>query len=136
MAARVKYYIGDVNDPAYLAEAMGGVDYVLYAPTIKSERECDEDPAEACAALLNPVNIVMDSAIQQKVQKLVVLSQNYTEPLSDTRSLITAFWERVVIAQGRNHNDAGPCSIHYLRTKCDDYLKALNFFSIRNDCVE
>ena len=73
MAARVKYYVGDVNDPAYLAEAMDGVDYVLYTPTIKSERECDEDPAEACTALLNPVNVVMQTAIEQKVQKLLYL---------------------------------------------------------------
>lgn len=89
-AGRVKYFVGDVNDPAYLAEAMYGVDFVVYAPTIKSERECDEDPAEACTALLYLVNVVMQTAIEQKVQKLVVLGQDYAEPLSDTRSLIVA----------------------------------------------
>ena len=78
---------------------MDGVDFVLYAPTIKSERECDEDLAEACTALLNPVNVVMDTAIQQKVRKLVVLGQPYTEPLSDTRSLIAALLEKVVVAR-------------------------------------
>ncbi len=60
MAARVKYYVGDVNDPACQAEAMDVMDYVLYEPTIKSERECDEDPTEACTALLNPVNKYCD----------------------------------------------------------------------------
>lgn len=64
MAAQVKYYIGDVNDPAYLTEAMDGIDFVLYAPTRKSERECDEDPAEACTALLNPVNVVLQTAFR------------------------------------------------------------------------
>ena len=122
IATRVKYYVGDVNDPAYLAEAMDGVDYVLYAPTIKSERECDEDPAEACTALLNPVNTVMDTAIQQKVQKLVVLGQAYTEPLSNTRNLIAALLEKVIVAQGRHQNEPGDTSICYVRPMGDDVL--------------
>ena len=122
MAAQVKYYIGDVNDPAYLAEAMDDVDFVPYAPTIKSERECDEDPAEACTALLNPINVVMDTAIQQKVRKLVVLGQPYTEPLSDTRSLIAALLEKVVVAQGRNQNEADDASVCYIRPTDDDVL--------------
>lgn len=93
MVVRVKYYVVDVNDPAYMAEAMDGVDYVVYAPTIESERECVEDPAEACTALLNPVKTVIDTAIHQRVRKLVVLGQAYTDLLSDTRSLIAALLE-------------------------------------------
>ena len=122
VADRVKYYVGDVNDPAYMAEAMDGVDYVLYTPTIKSERECDEDPAEACTALLNPVNVVLQTAFEQKVRKLVVLGQAYTEPLSDTRSLIAALLEKVVFAQGRNQNEAEDTSVSYIRPTDDDVL--------------
>ena len=114
-AARLRYYVGDVNDPAYLAEAMDGVDFVLYAPTNKSERECDEDPAEACTALLEPVNVVMDTATQQKVQNLVVVGQDYSEPLSDTRSLIAALLEKVVVAQGCHQNEKDDTSICYVR---------------------
>ena len=101
---------------------MDGVDFVLYAPTIKSERECDEDLAEACTALLNPVNVVMDTAIQQKVRKLVVLGQPYTEPLSDARSLIATLLEKVVVAQGRNQNEADDASVCYIRPTDDDVL--------------
>ncbi len=115
VAARVKYYIGDVNDPAYMAEAMDGVDFVLSAPTIKSERECDEDPAEACTALLKPVNVVMDTAIQQKAQKLVVVGRSYTEPLSYTCSLIAALLEKAVFAQGCNQVEDDITSISYVR---------------------
>lgn len=115
VVARVKYYVGDVNDPAYLTEAMDGVDYVLYVPTKKSERECEEAPAEACTALLNPVNVVMQTAIKQNVHKLVVIGQDYTEPLSDTRSLIAAMLEKVVIAQGQHHNEADGISVCYIR---------------------
>ena len=133
MAARVKYYVGDVNDPAYLAEAMDGVDYVLYTPTIKSERECDEDPAEACTALLNPVNVVMQTAIEQKVQKLFVLGQAYTEPLSDTRNLIAALLEKVVVAQGRNQNEADNTSVCYIRPTDDDVLGLIDTSLVNAD---
>lgn len=127
VAPWVKYYIGDVNDPAYLAETMDGVDYVLYTPTIKSERECDEDPAEACTALLNHVNVVMDTAIQKKVRKLVVLGQPYDEPLSDTRSLIAALLEKVVTAQGRHQNEADDTAVCYARPTDDKVLKSVDY---------
>ena len=121
-AARVKYYVGDVNDPAYLAEAMDSVDYVVYETWTLNPETCEADPAEACTALLNPVNVVMDTAIQQKVRKLVVLGQPYTEPLSDTRSLIAALLEKVVVAQGRNQNEADDASVCYIRPTDDDVL--------------
>ena len=127
MAARVKYYVGDVNDPAYLAEAMDGMDYVLYESTIKSERECDEDPAETCTALLNPVNTVMDTAIQQKVRKLVVLGQSYDEPLSDIHNLILALLEKVVVAQGRHQSEKDDTSICYTRRTDENVLKSVNY---------
>lgn len=110
-AARVKYYVGDVNDPVYLAEAMDGVDYVLFAPNIKSKWECNEDPAESSTALLNPVNVVMDTAIQHEVRKLIVIGRAYTEPLSDTRSLIAALLEKVVVAQARHQGQSSPTAI-------------------------
>lgn len=58
-AERVKYYIGDVNAPAYLAEAMPGADYVLYETWNLNPETCEADPAEACTALLAPVNTVI-----------------------------------------------------------------------------
>lgn len=63
MAARVKYYVGDFNDPAYLAEAMDGVDYEVYETWTLNPETCEADPTEACTALLEPVNVVMDTAI-------------------------------------------------------------------------
>ena len=109
VAARVKYYIGDVNDSAYMEEAMDGVDYAVYETWTLNPETCEADSAEACKALLNPVNVVMQTAIQQKVQKLVVLGLAYMEPLSDTRSLIAALQEKIVVAQahqGQNSSTA------------------------------
>lgn len=111
MAARVKYYVGDVNDPAYLAEAMDGVDNVVYEAWTLNPETCEADPAEACMALLHPVNVVMDTAFQQRVKKLVVIGQDYTEPLSDTHNLILALLEKVVVAQARHQGQNSPTAI-------------------------
>ena len=122
MAARVKYYVGDVNDPAYLAEAMDGVDYVVYETWILNPETFEADPAEACTAMLHPVNVVIDSAIQQRTQKLVVIGQDYVEPLSDTHNLILALLEKVVVAQGRRQIEKNDTSICYVRLKGGDLL--------------
>lgn len=97
----LRFYIGDVSDPAYLEETMHGVDYVLYAPAMKSSVECEEQPAEACNTILNPVNNVIGTALSQSVSKLVVLSAAFQEPLTNVKSLIAALLEKVVVAQGR-----------------------------------
>ena len=68
MAARVKYYVGDVNDLAYLSEAMDGVDYVVYETWTLNPETCEADSAEACTDLLYPVNVMMDTAIQQRLR--------------------------------------------------------------------
>ena len=125
-AARVKYYVGDVNDPAYLAEAMDGVDYVVYEAWTLNPETCEADPAEACTTLLNPVNTVMDTAIQQRVKKLVVIGQDYVEPLSDAHDLISALLEKVVVAQGRHQNEADDTSICYIRPTSEDVLELIN----------
>lgn len=125
-AARVKYYVGDVNDPAYLAEAMEGVDYVVYETWTLNLETCEADPADACMALLNPVNVVMDAAIQQKVQKLVVIGQNYAEPPYDTRSLIAVLLEKVVIGQGKRRAKDDASSISFVRSTGEDIFEDVN----------
>jgi len=121
-AARMKHYVGDVNDPAYLAEAMDGVDYVVYETWTLNPETCGADPAEACKALLDPVNVVMQTAIEQKVHKLAVIGQDYTEPLSDTRSLIAALLEKVVVAESRHQDGKDDTSISYVRSTGGDVL--------------
>lgn len=115
MAARVKYYVGDVYDPSYLAEAMDGVDFVVYETWNLKPETCEADPAEACIELLKPVNVSMDTAIQQSVKKLVVIGLDYAEPRFDTRSLIAALLEKVVVAQGRHQVKDDITTISYVR---------------------
>ena len=74
---------------------------MLYAPTMKSSVECEEQPADDCGAILEPVNNVMRIAVFQNIKKLVVISPAYQESLTGVKSLIAALLEKVVVAQGR-----------------------------------
>lgn len=47
-------------------------------------------------------------------------------PLSDTRSLIAALLEKVVVAQGRNQNEADDASVCYIRPMDDDVLELVD----------
>lgn len=100
-AEKVKYYCADVCDPESIDDSMPGVDLVLCIPSLKSVSDIESYPADACRNLLNSVDNVMQSAIEHSVEKVVVLSPTYKEPLFKTPDLLAALLEKVVVAQGR-----------------------------------
>ena len=51
---RLRFYVGDVADNAYMAEAMGGADYVLYVPSLPRDFDCEVAPAECTITFLEP----------------------------------------------------------------------------------
>ncbi|MEG1605483.1 MAG: polysaccharide biosynthesis protein, partial [Clostridia bacterium] len=46
-AGNIRYYIGDVRDPASVRGAMQGVDYVFHAAALKQVPSCEFFPLEA-----------------------------------------------------------------------------------------
>ena len=100
-AYKVKYYCADVSDPESVDDTMSGVDLVLCIPSLKAVTDIESYPADACRDLLESVDNVMQSAIEHGVEKVVVLSPAYNEPLYKTPDLLAALLEKVVIAQGR-----------------------------------
>lgn len=100
-AAKVKFYCVDINDPESVDDSMPGVDLVLCIPSLKSVTDIESYPADACRDLLDSVDNVMQSAINHSVEKVVVLSPTYNEPLYKTPDLLAALLEKIVVAQGR-----------------------------------
>jgi UDP-N-acetylglucosamine 4,6-dehydratase len=73
---RVKYFIGDVRNPASLTEAMQGVDYVFHAAAMKHVWSCEQFPMEAVATNVQGTANVIEAAIQAKVKKFILLSSD------------------------------------------------------------
>jgi len=86
-AANVKYDCADINDSESLDDSIPGADLVLCVPTLKSVTDIESYPADACTSLLESTDNVMQSAIKYGVEKVVVLSPAYNEPLYKALSM-------------------------------------------------
>ena len=70
----IRYYIGDVRDKRSLDNAMRGVDYVFHAAALKQVPSCEFFPMEAVRTNVMGCENVLDSALENGVKKVVVLS--------------------------------------------------------------
>ncbi len=73
-SAKLRFYIGDVRDPASLRQPMTDVDYVFHAAALKQVPSCEFYPLEAIKTNSLGAENVMDAAITAGVERLVVLS--------------------------------------------------------------
>jgi UDP-N-acetylglucosamine 4,6-dehydratase/5-epimerase len=71
---RVKYYIGDIKDKQSIDAAMQNVDYVFHAAALKTVSTCEINPLESVKVNVMGSYNVLQSAIENKVKKIVFLS--------------------------------------------------------------
>lgn len=71
---RVRFLIGDVRDRDRLYRAMNGVDIVVHAAALKQVPTCEYNPIEAVRTNIDGAVNVIDSAIDNSVEKVTALS--------------------------------------------------------------
>ena len=72
--SKLQFYIGDVRDPASLHEAMRGVHYVFHAAALKQVPSCEFYPMQAIQTNVLGTENVMNAALQNNVERVIVLS--------------------------------------------------------------
>lgn len=72
--ARVRFFIGDVRDLARLQRAFQGVDIVVHAAALKQVPALEYNPFEAVKTNVLGTQNVIDAALDQGVQKAVLVS--------------------------------------------------------------
>jgi len=72
--AKLKFYIGDVRDPASIMAAMDGVDYVFQAAALKQVPSCEFYPLEAVKTNVLGTENVLNAATACGVEKVICLS--------------------------------------------------------------
>jgi UDP-N-acetylglucosamine 4,6-dehydratase/5-epimerase len=70
----LRYFIGDVRDPQRLARAFSGVTVVVHAAALKQVPACEYNPFEAIQTNVIGGRNVIDAAIDQGLQRILVLS--------------------------------------------------------------
>ena len=70
----LRYFIGDVRDPARLDMAMRGVDYVVHAAALKQVPTAEYNPFECIHTNVIGAENIVQAAIRNRVQRVIALS--------------------------------------------------------------
>ncbi len=74
--SRLRFFIGDVRDKDRLLRAMQDVDIVIHAAALKQVPSCEYNPFEAVKTNILGAQNVVDSAIDNKIDKVIFLSSD------------------------------------------------------------
>ena len=99
--SKIRYYVGDVRNIRSVDDAMQGVDMVFHAAALKQVPSCEFFPIEAVKTNTLGCENVIDSAIKNKVKKVVVLSTDKAVYPISAMGMTKALSEKVMIAKSR-----------------------------------
>ncbi len=99
--SKIKFYIGDVRDKSSVDKAMRGVDFVFHAAALKQVPSCEFFPIQAVYTNILGTENVLDSAIENKVKNVVVLSTDKAAYPINAMGISKAMMEKVATAKGR-----------------------------------
>lgn len=112
---KIKFYIGDVRDYASVSQAMVGVDYIFHAAALKQVPSCEFYPMEAVKTNVIGTENVLNAAVANGVQRVVVLSTDKAVYPINAMGISKAMAEKLVVAKSRMIPDSGPviCATRY-----------------------
>ena len=99
---KIKFFVGDVRDPLSIDGAMANTDYVFHAAALKQVPSCEFFPVEAVKTNIIGTENVLNSAINNKVEKIICLSTDKAVYPINAMGISKAMMEKVFIAKSRN----------------------------------
>ncbi|KTD69656.1 MULTISPECIES: polysaccharide biosynthesis protein [Legionella] len=105
---KVKFYIGDVRDYNSAFQATIGVDCIFHAAALKQVPSCEFYPLEAVKTNILGTENILNAAIANQVQKVVVLSTDKAVYPVNAMGMSKALAEKIVIAKSRVIPKSGP----------------------------
>jgi UDP-N-acetylglucosamine 4,6-dehydratase/5-epimerase len=112
---KIKYYIGDVRNYESINSAMKGVDFVFHAAALKQVPSCEFFPTEAVRTNVLGCENVLNSALDNKVKRVIVLSTDKAVYPINAMGMSKALSEKVMIAKSRSltNHDMVFCGTRY-----------------------
>lgn len=99
---KIKFYIGDVRDIRSVNDAMEGVDYIFHAAALKQVPSCEFFPVQAVKTNVLGTENVLQSAINHRVKRVIVLSTDKAAYPINAMGMSKAMMEKVAVAKGRD----------------------------------
>ena len=103
--SKLKFYIGDVRNYDSVNEAMKGVNYVFHAAALKQVPSCEFYPMEAVRTNVLGAENVMNAAIANHVERVIVLSTDKAVYPINAMGLSKAMMEKLMVAKSRMRTD-------------------------------
>lgn len=103
---RLKFFLGDVRDPASIWPAFEGVDYVFHAAALKQVPSCEFFPQQAVKTNVIGSQNVLQAAHEAGVKSMVCLSTDKAVYPVNAMGMSKALMEKTVQAFARNHPDS------------------------------
>ncbi|MDA8630430.1 polysaccharide biosynthesis protein [Flavobacteriaceae bacterium] len=101
-STKIKFFVGDVRDPLSIDGAMANTDYVFHAAALKQVPSCEFFPVEAVKTNIIGTENVLNSAINNKVEKIICLSTDKAVYPINAMGISKAMMEKVFVAKSRN----------------------------------
>jgi UDP-glucose 4-epimerase len=103
--SKLKFYIGDVRNYESIHQAMKGVSYVFHAAALKQVPSCEFYPLEAVHTNIHGAENVMNAAIRNRVEKVIMLSTDKAVYPINAMGLSKAMMEKLMVAKSRMQHD-------------------------------
>lgn len=100
---RMRFYVGDVRDPASVDDATQGVDMVFHAAALKQVPSCEFFPAQAVLTNVTGSHNVLASAARYDVGSVVLLSTDKAVYPINAMGMTKALMEKTAQAFARNN---------------------------------
>jgi UDP-N-acetylglucosamine 4,6-dehydratase len=112
---KLKFILGDVRNYDSLKEGMHGVDYVFHAAALKQVPSCEFYPIEALRTNVLGAENVMNAALVNGVQRVVLLSTDKAVYPVNAMGLSKGLMEKLMIAKSRSRgaNETVFCATRY-----------------------
>lgn len=111
---RLKFYIGDVRDFNSVDLVMRDVNYVFNAAALKQVPSCEFFPIEAVKTNILGTENVLNAAVMNKVEKMVILSTDKAVYPINAMGMTKALMEKAMVAKARtNTNGTLLCGTRY-----------------------
>lgn len=113
---RLDFEIGDIRDEDRIMRAMSDVDMVFHAAAMKQVPSCEFFPLEAVKTNVIGTGNVLEAAISNNVEKVVVLSTDKAAYPVNAMGCSKMMMEKLMIARAQKQNDASGtvlCGVRY-----------------------
>ena len=112
--SNIKFHIGDVRDTECTDHVTKNIDYIFHAAALKQVPSCEFYPMEAIKTNIMGTNNILNSAINNKVKKVVCLSTDKSVYPINAMGISKAMMEKVAISKSLlKKNSTSICVTRY-----------------------